>query len=131
MTMTREFYHHTSGPGTRTRPSEIRAVPSLHQANTLQDSLHPILNYMADDYGGFNIFRRFRLTHLVKCSCPIELKHFWAGHAPKHVSEHYTRLAEERDYRLMWAEKIGLGFGLPNSTKKSHFGQLVQFRKAV
>ena len=103
----------------------------LLQANTLQDSLHPILNYMAHDYGGFNIFRRFRLTHLVKCGCPIELKHYWAGHAPKHVSEHYTRLAEERDYRLMWAEKIGLGFELPNWAKKASFGQLLQFRKAV
>jgi hypothetical protein len=36
----------------------------LLQANTLQDSLHPILNYMAHEYGGFNIFRRFRRTHL-------------------------------------------------------------------
>jgi hypothetical protein len=60
-----------------------------------------------------------------------ELKHLWAGHAPKQVSEHYTRLAEERDFRLMWAEKIGLGFELPNSAKKAPFGQLVQFRKAV
>jgi hypothetical protein len=31
----------------------------------------------------------------------------------------------------MWAEKIGLGFELPNSAKKAQFGQLVQFRKAV
>lgn len=27
--------------------------------------------------GGFNIFRRFRLTHLEKSECPEALKHFW------------------------------------------------------
>ena len=32
---------------------------------------------------GFNIFRRFRLTHLEKSDCPEPLKHFWSGHAPK------------------------------------------------
>ena len=37
----------------------------LFQSNTLSDSLRPILNYIAHELGGFNIFRRFRLTHLV------------------------------------------------------------------
>jgi len=53
----------------------------LLQANTLQDSLHPVLNYLAHEYGGFNIFRRFRLTHLETSGCPETLKHFWSGHA--------------------------------------------------
>jgi hypothetical protein len=34
----------------------------LLQSNVLSDSLHPIL--LAHERGGFNIFRRFRLTHL-------------------------------------------------------------------
>src|SRR5260370_22322725 len=34
----------------------------------------------------------------------------------------FSRGTEERDYRLIWAEKIGLGFELPNSAKKSRFG---------
>jgi len=36
----------------------------LLQSNTLQDSLHPILDAMKHVKGGFNIFRRFRMTHL-------------------------------------------------------------------
>ena len=65
--------------------------------------------------GGFSIFRRFRITHLQKTECPEVLRDFWFGHAPKHVSERCTKLREERDFRLEWAEKIGLGFELPPS----------------
>jgi integrase len=101
----------------------------LLQSNALSDSLHPILHYMAHERGGFNIFRRFRLTHLEKSDCPEPLKHFWSGHAPKHVSERYVKLTQDRDFRLMWAEKIGLGFELPGA-KVGQLGQLLKFRKA-
>ena len=59
----------------------------LLQSNTLQDSLHPILEKLEHVKGGFNIFRRFRLTCLEKSDCPDALKHFWSGHAQTHVSE--------------------------------------------
>jgi hypothetical protein len=36
----------------------------------------------------------------------------------------------DRDFRLLWAEKIGLGFDLPGATN-GQLGQLLQFRKAV
>lgn len=84
----------------------------LLQANTLQDSLHPILKKLEHVKGGFNIFRRFRITHLEKSECPDALKHFWSGHAQKHVSERYTKLLGERQYRLDWAERIGMGFSV-------------------
>jgi hypothetical protein len=84
----------------------------LLQANTLQDSLHPILKAMNHVKGGFNICRRFRITHLEKSDCPDALKHFWSGHAPKHVSERYTKLLGEPQYRLDWAERIGMGFSV-------------------
>jgi len=103
----------------------------LLQSNTLRDSLHPVLEGLKHAKGGFNIFRRFRITHLQKTECPEVLRHFWFGHAPKHVSERYTKLREEPDFRLEWAEKVGLGFELPNWAKKASFGQLVQFPKAV
>ena len=105
----------------------------LLQANTLQDSLHPILNYLAHEYGGFNIFRRFRLTHLETSGCPEALKHFWSGHAQKHVSERYVKLAQDREYRLMWAERIGLGFNLPgvSDSRLGRLDKIVEFRKAV
>ena len=80
--------------------------------------------------GGFNIFRRFRITHIKKSDCPGALEHFWSGHAQTHVSERHTKLLQERGYRLEWAEKIGLGFELPGA-KVGQLGQLVQFRKAV
>jgi hypothetical protein len=87
----------------------------LLQANPLQDGLHPILKAMNLAKGGFNIFRRFRLTHLEKSDCPDALKRFWSGHAPRHVSERYVKLLGDRQYRLERAERIGLGFsvGLP------------------
>ena len=68
---------------------------------------------MARDNGGFNIFRRFRITKLKNSDCPEHLQHFWSGHAHTHVSERYAKLLRDRDYRLEWAEKIGMGFELP------------------
>jgi hypothetical protein len=53
----------------------------LLPANTLQDSLHPILKRLKHVKGGFNIFRRFRITQLKKAECPPALEHFWSGHA--------------------------------------------------
>lgn len=87
----------------------------LLQSNTLQDSLHPILARLGHVKGGFNIFRRFRITHLEKSDCRDTLKHFWSGHAPRHVSERYVKLLTDRQFRLDWAERIGLGFKLPDS----------------
>ena len=62
--------------------------------------------------GGFNIFRRFRITHLEKSDCPEALKHFWSGHARAHVSDRYVKLLSDRAYRLDWAERVGTGFVL-------------------
>jgi len=101
----------------------------LLQANTLQDSLHPILRKLSHEKGGFNIFRRFRITQLKKSDCPEALQHFWSGHAPTHVSERYTKLLLNRDYRLDWAEKIGMGFGLP-ARSIAPPAPLIVFRKA-
>jgi hypothetical protein len=85
----------------------------LLQSNALSDSLHPTLKAIQHVTGGFNIFRRLRITRLQKTECPEVLRHFWSGHAPRHVSERYTTLRGERDFRLGWAEKVGLGFELP------------------
>lgn len=102
----------------------------LDQAHTLDDHLHPILDYLTHDRGGFNIFRRYRRTHIDTFECPDALKHFWSGHAPTHVSERYIKLTQNRDFRVMWAEKIGLGFDLPGE-RDGQRGLLLQFPKAV
>jgi len=85
----------------------------LLQTNILSDSLHPILDYMAHERGGLYIFRRFRRTNVQTADCPEVLSHYWTGHSQTHVSERYTKLLGRRDFRLKWAEKIGLGFELP------------------
>ena len=37
----------------------------------------------------------------------FEIRHFWSGHAPRHVSERYIKLMNDRQYRLEWAERLG------------------------
>ena len=87
----------------------------VSQRNILRDSLHPSLKGLAHVRGGFNIFRRYRLTLLGTSGCPETLRNFWSGHAHSHVSERYIKLWGEREYRLEWAERIGLGFKIPGS----------------
>jgi len=48
----------------------------LLQTNTLRNSLHPILEKLEHVKSGFNIFRRYRITHLQKKDCPVALRHF-------------------------------------------------------
>jgi len=45
-------------------------------------------------------------------------------------AERYVKLTQDRDFRLMWADKIGLGFELPGA-RVGQLGQLLQFRNAV
>lgn len=118
------------GPRTSGLLFRNRKGTPLDQARTLADYLHPILDYLGHQRGGFNIFRRFRRTHIDTFECPDALKHFWSGHAPTHVSERYIKLTQNRDFRLMWAEKIGLGFDLPGE-RNGQRGLLLQFPKAV
>ena len=83
------------------------------QRNALRDCLYSAQRRTGLPEEGFNIFRRFRITRVRKLDCPRELQHFWSGHAQEHVSERYTKLQEDRAYRLDWAEKIGAGFTIP------------------
>lgn len=102
----------------------------LSQRDILKYSLHPILKKLGHEQGGFNIFRRFRITKLETAGCPPALEHFWSGHAQTHVSERYKKLLQQREYRLEWAEKIGMGFELPAPSTGIR-GILLQFRKTA
>jgi len=88
---------------------------SWGQRNALRDCLYSAQRRAGLPEEGFNIFRRYRITRVRKQDCPRELQHFWSGHAQEHVSERYTKLLEDRQYRLDWAEKIGAGFTIPKS----------------
>jgi hypothetical protein len=59
-------------------------------------------------------FRRFRESVLLKSECRQILIDYWMGHENPDMSTRYGRqLVEDVKYRKEWAEKVGLGFELP------------------
>lgn len=60
--------------------------------------------------GSWHQFRRFRETHLSKMSCNHDLRLIWLGHQPETMSEIYTKLKGDVDFRLKEAERVGIGF---------------------
>lgn len=107
----------------------------LMQRDVLKHSLHPILKKLELEQGGFNIFRRFRITELETAEVPAALQHTWSGHAKSHVSEVYKKLLKQREWRLRWAEKVGTGFTLSGHQEaaaeapKGKSGKILEFRK--
>jgi integrase len=63
--------------------------------------------------GGFHAFRRFRVTHLRMNGVPEALVKYWTGHAAGNITEHYTQVAGEIESRKSHAQRVGLGFQLP------------------
>jgi hypothetical protein len=61
---------------------------------------------------GRHAFRRFRITHLRKNGVPDDLIHFWLGHAGKSVTDDYSKLKEDLEFRKEVAVRVGLGFEL-------------------
>lgn len=57
----------------------------LMQRDILKHSLHPILKKLELEQGGFNIFRRFRITELETAEVPPALQHTWSGQAKSHA----------------------------------------------
>jgi integrase len=87
----------------------------LSQTNVVRRSLHPILKQLGVKQTAFHAFRRFRATWLRKQRAPEELIRFWLGHAKSSITDNYSKLAEDIEYRLEVAEKIGAGFTVPAS----------------
>ena len=61
--------------------------------------------------------RRFRATWLRKQGALEDLIKFWLGHADKSVTDGYSKLKEDVEFRRDQAEKIGTGFALPVSMR--------------
>jgi len=61
---------------------------------------------------GFHAFRRFRTTWLRKQKVPEDLIRAWLGHADKTVTDGYSKLSEDVEYRKEVADKVGVGFAL-------------------
>ena len=85
---------------------------ALNQSNVLGRSLHPILKALGLAARGFHSFRRWRVTHLRKQRVPEDLLMFWIGHEPRSVTDGYSRLKDDTEYRQLVAEEAGLGFVL-------------------
>jgi integrase len=85
--------------------------------------LHPAQSKLGLEQCGFHAFRRFRTTWLRKNSVPEDLIRFWLGHATRSVTDGYSKLKEDVEFRKLCAEKAGLGFELPivpNVPKPEH-----------
>jgi integrase len=92
-----------------------------HQSNFLRRSLHPILKKLGIEKQGFHGFRRFRVTHLESNFVPAALIRYWTGHAKsgdgdvqQAVTDRYVKMAKDTKFRSDVAERVGLGFELPN-----------------
>jgi len=84
----------------------------LSQTNLLRRSLHPILQELGVEKAGFHAFRRFRITWLRKLRAPEDLIRFWLGQANTSVTDRYSKLFEDVNFRKEVAESVGLGFDL-------------------
>jgi len=95
---------------------------AIHQSNFLRRYLHPLLEQLGIEKQGFHGFRRFRVTHLESASVPTALVKYWTGHANASdgevvrstVTDKYVKMAKDTKFRAEVAERIGLGFELPN-----------------
>jgi integrase len=85
----------------------------LSQTNVVRRSLHPILKELGAEKTGFHAMRRFRATWLRKQRTPEDLIRFWLGHAKSTMTDSYSKLSDDIEYRLEVAEKIGTGFTVP------------------
>jgi integrase len=85
----------------------------LSRSNILRRSLHSILVGMGREKCGFHSFRRFRVTHLRKQRVPEDLLRFWVGHAGASVTDLYSKVKEDVEFRRICAENVGLGFDIP------------------
>jgi integrase len=85
----------------------------LSQTNLLRRKLHPLLKRLGIEKQGFHSFRRFRATFLRMSRVSDSLVRYWLGHSNKTITDEYTKLGEEADYRREAAASVGLGFKLP------------------
>ena len=85
----------------------------LARSNVLRRSLHKILLGMGREKCGFHAFRRYRVTHLRKQRVPEDLLRFWIGHADESVTDGYSKVKADVEFRRFTAEQAGTGFHIP------------------
>jgi integrase len=84
----------------------------MSQTNTLRREFHPLLKRLGIEKQGFHGFRRFRCTWLRRNAVSEDLVKYWLGHAAKDVTDRYSKVSEDGEFRKMVSEKVGLGFSV-------------------
>jgi integrase len=112
--MLKEFLDKCQGKSKSDLLFQSKSGKPLHQSNVLRRTLHPILETLNELKCGCHAFRRFRITHLRKNGVPDDLIHFWVGHEGKSVTDHYSKLKDDLEFRKAVAVRVGLGFELPS-----------------
>ena len=59
--------------------------------------------------------RSLSATWLRKQRTPEDLIRFWLGHAKSPVTDGYSKMVDDLEYRLEVAENIGAGFAIPTT----------------
>jgi integrase len=62
---------------------------------------------------GFHAFRRYRTTFLRKQRAPEDLIRAWLGHSDGSITDHYSKLSSDHQFRRAECDRVGLGFELP------------------
>jgi len=80
-----------------------------------RDGFKTILKSMGRGKVRFHAFRRFRQAVLERSEVRQLLIDFWLGHDNPDMSSRYAKqLTEDMEFRQEWAEKVGLGFVMPD-----------------
>ena len=99
---------------------ESRDGTTLWPSTVYRDGLRPILKKMGRDCVRFHAFRRFRAATLQRSEVRQLLIDYWMGHENADMSSRYGKqLTEDTEFRQQWAEKVGLGFELPELAESS------------
>jgi integrase len=97
---------------------QTRSGKMISPESFYRDGLKTIFKRMGRTRVRFNAFRRFRESVLLRSECRQVLIDYWMGHENPDMSARYGRqLLEDVKYRKEWAEKVGLGFELPQASK--------------
>ena len=91
----------------------------LSPSNIRNRVIHPLLQEKGLPVGGNHIFRRFRMTWLRENSVPGDIERFWLCRANRTVGDDYSMLKKNEKFRKQIADKIGVGFQLPDSVSSS------------
>jgi integrase len=93
---------------------QTRNGTMLSPESFYRNGLAPILKKMGRTRVRFNALRRFRESVLLRSECRQILIDYWMGHENPEMSTRYGKqVVEDVQYRKQWAEKVGLGFELP------------------